>query len=478
MSVDLNQLNSAQREAVEHREGPLLVLAGAGSGKTRVITYRTARLLECGVAASSVLVMTFTNKAASEMRQRILAMVGGSRGKELTLSTFHAFGARLLRHHVHHLGYTKRFTIIDEADRNRLLRSALRDIGLHRSGMKTDQIVRWISTAKQKRTTPASLSEARFSPLLPHAQRVFSTYQETLKALNAVDFDDLLVLPLRLLSEFEEVRADIRRRFGFVMVDEYQDTNATQLELLQAIASNGNLMAVGDDDQSIYAFRGAVAKNILEFEKHFPGTKIVTLDQNYRSTGRILDGANAVITNNRERHAKKLWSAKGEGRKIRFMSAADERKEALFVVDEIQRLHKEEGVPYHHFAVLYRINQYSKLLEEALRQGEIPYRVLGGTALFDRAEVRDWIAYLRLLVNRRDEISLRRIMNVPRRGIGPGSVKILAQAAKDAGANLWNTLETASSLPGLSSTARAGAAQLLDLVTQWSPRFRSVTGPR
>ena len=476
MTVDLNRLNPAQRSAVEHAEGPILVLAGAGSGKTRVITYRTAHLLDRGVLPEQILVMTFTNKAASEMRQRVVEMVGPEQGKELTLSTFHAFGARMLRKFIKHLGYGPNFTILDETDRNRLLKSALDEIGLKRTGVKTDQIIRWISQAKQKQTNPAGLREARYSPLLPHAQRVFSAYQAGLKALNAVDFDDLLLLPLQLLRDVDAVRQVIQDRFQYVMVDEYQDTNGIQLDLLRAVAGSGNLMAVGDDDQSIYAFRGAVASNILEFEKHFPGTRTVTLDQNYRSTSHILNAANAVIANNTTRHAKRLWSAAGDGQRVRFVSCANEREEASFVAAQIVEQHGDDGVAYEHFAILYRVNPQAKLFEEALRARGIPYRVLGGTALFDRAEVRDWAAYLRLLVNPDDELSLRRVINVPRRGIGTSAVQHLDRVSKARGISLMEATRRASEIDELSPPAKTGTAQLVALLSEFRGQIHGLKG--
>ena len=274
--LDLSKLNPEQRSAVTHRDGPLLVLAGAGSGKTRVITFRTAYLIEQGVSPESVLVVTFTNKAAAEMRQRITKMVSPGLASGLTMSTFHAFGASLLRTYCHHLGYKKSFSILDQADQTRVVKNALESLNLQRSSVKPDEVLRWVSRAKRKRTSPANLPEARFSPFLPHAQRVFDAYQDGLKAMNAVDFDDLLNLPLKLLQESAEVREAISSRYRYVMVDEYQDTNEIQLAMLQSVAAHGNLMAVGDDDQSIYGFRGAVAGNILEFERTFPGTQIVS----------------------------------------------------------------------------------------------------------------------------------------------------------------------------------------------------------
>jgi DNA helicase-2/ATP-dependent DNA helicase PcrA len=461
--LDLSGLNPEQLQAVQHGRGPLLVLAGAGSGKTRVITFRTARLMERGVAPENILVVTFTNKAAAEMRQRILTMVPGERGKALTLSTFHAFGARLLRTYASHLGYRQNFSILDGSDQLRLVKGTMNDLRLTRSGVSPEQVLRWVGRAKQKRTTPAGLPEARFSPFLPHAQRVYDAYGAALRAMNAVDFDDLLLLPLQLLEEHADVRERVVDTYRYVMVDEYQDTNDVQLRLLAALASHGNLMVVGDDDQSIYGFRGAAAGNILGFHESFPGAGIIKLEQNYRSTSHILDAANAVIANNSERHDKRLWSARGAGHVARLVSCSDERDEAAFVADEIATRH-EYGVPYESVAILYRVNPQSKLFEEALRARRIPYRIVGSTALFDRAEVRDWVAYLTLVVNPYNDVQLRRVINVPRRGLGPAAVAVIDERARELGGALWRALRDEETLQQLPSGGREGALQLQNLV--------------
>jgi DNA helicase II / ATP-dependent DNA helicase PcrA len=475
MAVELSTLNPQQREAVLHTTGPVLVLAGAGSGKTRVVTYRTARLLSVGVPADRLLVVTFTNKAAAEMRGRILGMVGGAAGRELALSTFHAFGVRLLRRFITRLGYRPGFTILDQADQLRVVKEALIDLGLERTSTKPDAILRILSQAKRARTQPAGLRELRFSPLLPYAQRVYEAYEAHLRSLNAVDFDDLLRLPIELCAQDEEVRAEVGGLFDYVMVDEYQDTNATQLEFVRRLAPHGNLMAVGDDDQSIYAFQGAVAENLLDFERIFPGARLIKLEQNYRSTGTILDAANAVIAQNRARHAKRLWSARGAGEKIRFVSVLDEREEAAFVAGELEAL-RAAGVRYEAMAVLYRINSQSRLFEEALRLRGLPYRVVGSTELFDRAEVRDWLAYLRLCLNTADELSLRRVLNIPRRGLGAKAVAVLERAAERMGAPLFVALRRAAELDELSAAARAGAQQLVGLIERHGPGLRKAFG--
>ncbi|MBN1946335.1 MAG: UvrD-helicase domain-containing protein [Bradymonadales bacterium] len=474
MSLDLTQLNPQQRAAVEHQDGPLLVLAGAGSGKTRVVTCRTARLLERGIAPRSILVVTFTNKAAGEMRDRILSMVPASWGKELTLSTFHALGARLLRQYIGLLGYSRSFTILDESDQLRVIRTTLQDLGLGGTSVRPEEIRRIISLAKRERTTPAGLREFRYSPLLPHAQRMFAAYQENLKAMGGVDFDDLLALPLKLCAEDQTVRQELEERYQYVMVDEFQDTNAIQLELLRILAARQNLVAVGDDDQSIYGFQGAKASNILEFDRIFPGASIVKLEQNYRSTGRILEAANSVIAHNQTRHHKELWSVRGAGERVRFITLADEREEAGYVVADIGRQLEQEGLRPADFAILYRVRTQSRLFEEALRLARIPYRVVGSTELFKRTEVRDWIAYLTILVNPRDDISFRRLANVPRRGLSASVIQILEQVARSNRQPLLGALGEAYAGHLLPETAVPGAGSLLELIAGWSARM----GPR
>lgn len=476
MFFDLSALNEQQRKAVTHRDTPLLVLAGAGSGKTRVIAYRTVHLLWSQVPADRILVVTFTNKAAGEMRSRILEKVSPRLGKALTLSTFHSFGARWLRKHIHHLGYSPSFSILDEGDRARLLQSALREVGLQRTSMTARQIARVISQAKREQTNPAGLREMRFSPILPLAQRVFDSYNEHLRALNAVDFDDLLVLPVRLCSENAEVREDTNQMFEHVMVDEYQDTNSIQVALLKFLCPSGNVAVVGDDDQSIYGFQGALADNILGFEKTFPGAKVIKLEQNYRSTQRILTAANTLIANNQSRHQKRLWSALGQGQKIRFVSCAGEREEAEFVADDLNEACQTLELSLQDIVILYRTNSQSQLFEEALRTRQIPYRVVGSTELFKRAEVKDWLAYLATVANSRDEIRLRRIVNVPRRGIGPASVRLFEQHAKNHGVSFFEALKSADVITGLPTEAKAGAKQLVGLLQTWKGKLSKLRG--
>lgn len=478
MFLDLSALNEQQRQAVTYRGGPLLVLAGAGSGKTRVITYRTVHLLWSQVPADRILVVTFTNKAAGEMRSRILEKVSPRLGKALTLSTFHSFGARWLRKHIHHLGYSPNFSILDEGDRARLIQSVLREVGLQRTSMTARQIARVISRAKREKTNPKGLREMRFSPILPHAQRVFDSYNQHLSALNAVDFDDLLVLPVRLCSENPEVRKDTEQMFDHVMVDEYQDTNSIQVALLKFLCPSGNVAVVGDDDQSIYGFQGALADNILGFEKTFPGARIIKLEQNYRSKQRILTAANALIANNQSRHPKALWSARGQGEKIRFVSCAGEREEAEFVADDLNGACQTFELSPQDIAILYRTNSQSQLFEEALRKRQIPYRVVGSTELFNRAEVKDWLAYLATVTNSRDEVRLRRIVNVPRRGIGPASVRLFEQHARTNGVSLFDALKSADSITGLPIEARDGANQLVGLLKSWKRKLSELRGAK
>jgi DNA helicase-2/ATP-dependent DNA helicase PcrA len=471
VSLNLKQLNTNQLAAVKHTGGPALVLAGAGSGKTGVITCRTAHLIECGVGAREILVLTFTNKAAAEMRNRVSSLLSKARIQGLVMSTFHAFGALLLRQYGDRLGYRNSFSILDTSDQKRVLQSALEALRLSKTGLRLEEIQYWISLAKRNQTHPAQLSEAKYSPVLPYAERLFEQYQLELKGMQAVDFDDLILLPIKLIEQHEEVRKQVRNRFKFVMVDEYQDTSLVQLKLLKGLVGSDNIMAVGDDDQSIYSFRGAAPSNINEFESHFPGTKIITLDQNYRSTETILKAANQVISENKHRRPKSLWSQRGKGEQIRHISCGDACEEASFVAEEISHL-IENGMQPRQFAVLYRVNPQASWFEESFIQRSLSYHVVGGTSLFDRTEIRDWIAYLEVLINPYNELSLRRILNVPRRGIGSAAIKHLDEASNRAGSSLLRTLERVDSL-SLSNKAKEGCKALLDLLNSWRGKFQS-----
>lgn len=473
--IDLSTLNAPQREAVTHLDGPMLVLAGAGSGKTRVITTRIGWLLSQGVRAENVLAVSFTNKAAGEMRERVAAMLGVHAARQVHLSTFHALGAAMLREDIDALGYQRPFVILDESDRFRTVRDILRELRLGGTGRTEARVLGIISRAKNAMCTPATLPEARFNPEMPRAQRVFDLYQQALRNLNAVDFDDLLLLPVRLLRERPDLREKYRQRFRYLMVDEYQDTNTIQLALLEELVrrERANLVVVGDDDQSIYAFRGAVAGTILAFDQRFPGARVVTLDQNYRSVGSILRAANAVIGHNDQRREKNLWSALGAGDPIPCLAFPTEADEAEWIVDRIRRVAVRDGRRWRDFAVLYRVNPQARILEEALRAQRVPYRIIGGQSLFDRKEVRDLLAWLRLLLNPRDELSLRRIVNVPPRGIGTRSLAAIDQHARDHDLPLLDAMRATLVDGSLSEPAREGVAQVLRALDDARSALRS-----
>ena len=461
--MDLERLNPEQRRAVEHDAGPILVLAGAGSGKTRVITTRIAYLIEKGVRPENLLGVTFTNKAAAEMRERVAHLVPDEQAKKVTLGTFHSLGAQILRRDIHRLGYHKQFTILDEADKKRLLRDILKEIGLAPKSSTARRVLGIISRAKNAMTTPAQLDEARFNPDMPRAQRLYTRYQEALVALNAVDFDDLLLLPVRLFREHRDVRERYRQRFRYTLVDEFQDTNPIQLMLLQELVGPPHsIMAVGDDDQSIYAFRGAVADNILNFGRFFPNPVTVALEQNYRSVGAILSAANAVIAHNAKRHPKQLWSSPGDGRKVLYAELDTDVAEADWVARRIQIQAERQGRPFSDFAVLYRSNGQASAIEEALRQYNIDYRLLGGQSLFDRREVKDALAYFKLLVNPRDEMAIRRIYNTPNRGLGVKTFARLDQRARKEERRLVDVLRDALSAGELGGKAEAGLGDLFE----------------
>ena len=417
-------LNPEQGTAVTHTEGPVLVLAGAGSGKTRVITRRIAYILAQGLAApEEILAVTFTNKAATEMRERVAALIGKQAAGKVVISTFHSFCLQVLRKEIEHIGYRKNFTIAGESDVRSLLRRVVDDF----ADTESYSVASFQSTISLYKNTDVVPDPDRPPPVKTdteekYAERmpdVFAHYQSALRAANTVDFDDLLLLTLKLWREHPGIHARYRESFRYVMVDEYQDTNKVQLDLLRMLVQeHRNFCVVGDDDQSIYAWRGADPRNILEFEKAFPGAFVVTLAQNYRSTQTILNAANAVIGQNKNRREKKLWSEIGRGRPIDWIVSANDEDEAKHAVDWLKNIQDKTGARYKDFALLYRSNLQSKPLELAFRQAGIPYVVIGGQDFFERAEVKDIISYLKLVANPRDEAAFLRVVNMPRRGIG------------------------------------------------------------
>ncbi|MBI2422615.1 MAG: UvrD-helicase domain-containing protein [Candidatus Hydrogenedentes bacterium] len=418
----LEGLNPRQREAARHTEGPLLVLAGAGSGKTRVITRRIAYILSNDLARpSEVLAVTFTNKAASEMRERVSELIGKQAARHVVISTFHSYCLQVLRKHIEVLGFRKNFSIASESDSRTLLRRAVEDLHTTDS-FSIAEFQSQISLLKNTCEDPAKgrpIEKENEEKYQSHMPLIFDAYASALRAANSVDFDDLLLLTLRLWRADKGIYDQCHRQFKYVMVDEYQDTNQVQYDLLRMLVDHHkNLCVVGDDDQSIYAWRGADYRNILEFEKHFEKAHVVTLDQNYRSTETILDAANHVIKNNTARRKKKLWSELGKGRLIDWVVTANEEEEAKEALQWLRFIQERTGARYNDFAMLYRSNIQSRPLEVTLRQAGVPYVVVGGQDFFERAEVKDIISYLKIISNPRDEAAFLRVVNMPRRGIG------------------------------------------------------------
>jgi DNA helicase-2/ATP-dependent DNA helicase PcrA len=447
-------LNDPQRRAVRHGEGPLLVIAGAGSGKTRVLTHRIAYLLATGAARpGEILAITFTNKAASEMRERVEKLVGRS-ARAMWVTTFHSACARMLRADAERLGYSRSFTIYDESDSLRMLKRCMAELGIDPKRYPPRSVRAQISGAKNKLIDASAFAQAQGSVFEETAAAVYELYEKRMLEANAMDFDDLLVRTVNVLEVSDEARERWRRTFRHVLVDEYQDTNHAQYRLLQLLtAEHGNLMVVGDDDQSVYGFRHADIRNILDFEKDFPEAEEVKLEQNYRSTQTILSAANAVVERNRERRPKRLWTEVTGGEPVQLSELSDEHEEARWVAGEIGRLAEEDGVRGEDVAVFYRTNAMSRVLEDTLVRFELPYQVIGGTKFYERAEIKDAVAYLSLLVNPADQVSFARIVNSPRRGIGNTSQGRLAAHANTTGLPIWEVAERVEEVPALSAAA-------------------------
>ena len=450
--VDIDTLNPAQREAVLTTEGPLLVLAGAGSGKTRVLTFRIARMIgDLGIRPWQILAITFTNKAAAEMRERLSAMLpdGGMRG--MWVCTFHAMCVRILREDADLLGYTGQFTIYDDDDSRRMVREIMTHLGIEQKQYPINMIRSKISTAKNAMIGPEEFIEKASSPQEQKAGQVYLELERRLRAANAMDFDDLLVRTLDLLRTRPEVLEKYQERFRYISVDEYQDTNHVQYEIANLLSAKyQNLMVVGDDDQSIYSWRGADISNILDFEEDFPKAKVVKLEQNYRSTGHILGAANAVVRNNSQRKDKRLFTDLGDGEKIQAYQASDERDEGRWIASEIEKLNAK-GMSYDDMAVFYRTNAQSRILEDMFLRAGVPYKIVGGTRFFDRAEIRDVMAYLKMIVNPADEMSVKRVINTPRRGIGSTSIGRIEDLARQNACSFFQACEIATAETGLFS---------------------------
>ena len=455
-------LNEPQREAVTHEEGPLLVLAGAGSGKTRVLTHRLAWLVQTGRARpGEILAITFTNKAAQEMRERVELLLGHST-RAMWVMTFHSACARILRAEAPRLGYTRQYTIYDQADSRRLVKQCLDELGLDTKRFTPAAVQSQISAAKNQLRDAAAHRELVGSYFEQTVADVYDLYESSLHRMNAMDFDDLLCRTVDVLRLFPEVRGRYQATFRHVLVDEYQDTNHAQYVLLQLIAGeHGNLMVVGDDAQSVYSFRSADIRNILDFERDFDEVKTVKLEQNYRSTQTILDAANALIAHNREQMPKELWTDLGPGDEIVVRELDDEHAEARYVAGAIERL-VDEGLSRSEIAVLYRMNSQSRALEDQLVRREIGYQVIGGTKFYERAEIKDAIAYLTLLGNPQDAVSFQRVANSPRRGIGQTSLSRVLTHASTIGVSVWDAAVAPSQVPGLGAAAVKAIGRFMD----------------
>ena len=463
-------LNDEQRAAVTHLDGPLLILAGAGSGKTRVLTHRVAYLIQVhGARPDEILAITFTNKAAGEMKERIEGLVGPI-ARTMWISTFHSMCARLLRREAPRLGFKSTFTIHDEDDRRRLIKRCLEELDLDPKRFPPESISRQISDAKNQLQGPSQMRERIGGGLMQAPADVYELYEKRHAEMNAMDFDDLLMKTVQLLEGYPDRLAHYQRAFRYVLIDEYQDTNHAQYRLANLLAgAHRNLAVVGDDDQSIYSWRGADIRNILEFERDYPEAEVIRLEQNYRSTQSILDAANAVVTHNRRRKGKNLWTPRGKGSLVQVVEVNDERAEAQFVASEVQKLLEGEAGADRLYrpdeiAVLYRTNAQSRVLEEQFGRYAIAYQVIGGPKFYERAEIRDAIAYLTVLTNPDDTTRLLRIVNAPKRGVGATSMQRLQAHAAGMGQSLWEAMQELDDVPGLSGGAVKGLEAFVKLI--------------
>lgn len=464
MPIDLDTLNGPQREAVLCTEGPLLVLAGAGSGKTRVLTHRIAHLVEdLNVAPWQIMAITFTNKAAAEMRERLQSLIGGG-ARGMWVSTFHSMCVRILRTDCERVGFAKGFTIYDDSDSKRLVEQIMDELNIDKKRYPIPALRNRISQAKNDLQVAEVFAEKTSDQVGQVAARVYTRLQERLRQLNAFDFDDLLLYTWLLLKNHPDVLAAYQNRFRYLMVDEYQDTNHAQYVLTQLLAAaHKNIMVVGDDDQSIYSWRGADLRNILDFEKDYPEACVVKLEENYRSMGNILAAANAVIANNLTRKPKKLFTSKPAGDKISVYSATDERDEGRWIASEIEHQHGE-GMSYNQIAVFYRTNAQSRMLEDMLMRAGVPYRLIGGTRFFDRAEIRDVMAYLNLVVNPANDVAAHRVINVPKRGIGKTTVEHIDYVARETGITFLQAAELCIADDQIRSATRKAIAEFVALI--------------
>lgn len=464
----IEKLNPAQREAVENTEGPVLILAGAGSGKTRVLTTRIGYLMEDkNVKAENILAITFTNKAANEMRERVEETLEGTDTKEMWITTFHSCCVRILRKSINKIGYNRSFVIYDSPDQITLIKDCMRELDISDKAFDPKYVLSCISNAKDKLYSPKKymqLNEGDISKT--KIGEIYALYQDRLKRNSALDFDDLIMKTVELFNECPDILDFYRNKFRYIMVDEYQDTSKAQYELIKLLAKqHQNICVVGDDDQSIYGWRGADIRNILEFERDYDNVKIVKLEQNYRSTQVILDAANHVIANNTERKRKKLWSDKKEGQLIKIQLAENEIEEGDFISNTINYMRRYEEREYKDFAVLYRANAQARSVEDALNRAGIPYNIYGGIKFYERKEIKDIIAYLRVIQNPQDDISLKRIINVPRRGIGLRTIEKIEDRASLKEESIYSVLIDIEDNSDISRKARASISEFVDLMS-------------
>ena len=450
MSDYINGLNEQQREAVLHKDGPIMIVAGAGSGKTKVLTTRIAHLLAQGVDAFNILALTFTNKAAKEMKERIEKILGNSNARNLYIGTFHSVFARILRGEAQHLGYERNFTIYDTDDAKSVVKTVINELNLDDKHYKPNVVYNRISQAKNGLVDPAEyandygLQQEDMRANRPATGQIYAAYVARCQKNGAMDFDDLLVNMYKLLKNHPESLHKFQHKFKYILIDEYQDTNAAQYEIIKLLgAAHENVCVVGDDAQSIYSFRGATIENILQFQKDYDDVKVVKLEQNYRSTQSIIKAANEVIRNNKGQIPKNLWTDNATGESIRLVRMMTDNEEGKFVADTIQEQKLRNHYNNRDFAILYRTNAQSRAFEESLRRMAIPYTMYGGVSFYQRKEIKDLIAYLRIIVNSRDEESLKRIINYPTRGIGKTSIDRAVLAANEQNITLWEVLERA-----------------------------------
>ncbi|MFH0926544.1 MAG: UvrD-helicase domain-containing protein [bacterium] len=473
----ISHLNPKQKEAVLYTEGPLLILAGAGSGKTRVITMRVAYLLAKGILPEQVLAVTFTNKSAKEMQERVKKIVKLPRGKKKPIiSTFHSLCLTILRNEIECLGYRKDFTIYDTSEQLSLLRNLMTEIKVHDKSFKVENIMERISKIKSSSilaSKPDKKQGSSEEEIEEVAHSLWNKYQKTLITFNAVDFDDLLLLTVDLFTKHPYILQRYQERFKYIMVDEYQDTNLVQYNLIRLLAGkNMNLCVVGDDDQSIYGWRGANIYNILEFEKDFPNTKVVRLEQNYRSFGHILKAANGVIKNNKKRMKKTLWTQKELGPKVKLVKALNEEEEAQWIADRISLIKYEQNIHYEDVAIIYRANTLSLPFEEAFRREKIPYHVVGGTSYFERREIKDIIAYLKIIANPNDELSLLRITNIPKRGLGLTTLEKFSGFARDNEIPLLEALKRGGEIKDIKEKVAQSALKFASLIDCYREKLK------